>query len=248
MISHGRGVDVDVRSSLGGPDPFATFSFRSDSYVIAAGTATLPDRSGNGLDATQGTAGLQPSWSANGFGTNSRAYILVDAVDDFLSIPDNALLEPGAGSFLYIAALRLVSGAAFRCVVGKGSDSANSGQRIFFEGGGLLHTYANGATNYAAAAFGVANGADRIVVWGLDSESSESIYATNSDAIARAAVVITAATNTANPMKIGQDNTPAYQCNMRLAGLEFFNLGVGASISNDRLNTLINQWKLYYGI
>jgi hypothetical protein len=251
MITHGVGAAIDVRIPLGGPSPIATFDFRADK-LWTPGTyppdAVWGDRTPNGHDAGQVAAADEPVRTLTGFGTNNRAYLLFDGTSDFLTIPDNAALEVGAGSFVCIAALRMVSGAGFRCIVGKDAAAGANGLRLFF-GGTNLYVYPEGAFSYAPSIFTIANGADRLAVWGVDSATGESIFASNTDAIARAAVVLTASTDNANPMQLGKDNTVTSQfAPMRLAGIQFFNLGVGVGVNTQWLAEQIARAKLWYGV
>jgi hypothetical protein len=224
--------------------------YADDPTIVKSGTNVLvwPDHSGLGHDASQATSSLQPTLSATGFGTNSKPYILFDASDDYLAIADHADLEFGSGTFAIFMALRYVSGTgAFKVAIAKGSDTAGSGWRCFRDSTDHPHLYYDAFSNYAASALTLADGTDSAIQWGVDALASVSLYAKTTSR-ARAAITVGAIPNTSNSVIIGQDNTPSYHANIRVAEIIIYKRAASLGFSDVETQGVMNYLVNKYGI
>jgi hypothetical protein len=73
--------------------------------TVSGAVSQWNDKSGNGRNATQGTAGSRPAYSSTGF--NSRPGVSFDGIDDFMSIGGRAISGTG-----YHYAMAIKPGAA----------------------------------------------------------------------------------------------------------------------------------------
>lgn len=223
------------------------FWHRADAGVSTAGSAVTgwADQSGNGHDAAQATSNARPMLSANAI--NGEPAIVFDGNNDTLTIADAADLDPGQGSFLYVAVGRWITSSAYNAWGGKTNGTEGTNYRFFRHPGGKLTLYygVDGA-RYADSTLLLSATEDHVIGWGIDAATNELIYIV--DGVERITIASVLGTGmNATPVTIGADAGGGYPSNIRVAEQVFYSRNA-AGFADGELNALITLLRARYGI
>lgn len=206
------------------------------------------DQSGNGNDASQATPANQPTWKESSFG--EQPSIEFDGINDYLAIADDATLNPGTGSFLVVMVANLlikpfsgwgVMWAKTQHATGdnvSGFHSLTNTEMLFWGNNGQSYTESTAAKVPAL---------NSIWAWGIDDQTNEVIYVTDSKTIERKSVTIQGTGSNAEELRIAQDTAGNYKVNIRVAEMIMYKC-TGQTIPDEDIQALIDYLAARYNI
>ncbi len=144
-----------IGTSDGSVGPRNVLWLRADVGVTETGTVSAwADQTTNGLNATQGTLGLQPSFNAANAAFNglpSMNFLPGGAANYHLAVPDNDLLDNSPGMSFFIVMNPSLNGV--QGILNKRTDAGvNQSYRIYRAGGDILSNISNGSNATIAMA------------------------------------------------------------------------------------------------
>lgn len=203
------------------------------------------DQSGNGNNATQGTAANQPTYGSATFA--GFPALDFDGVSDFLSVASADGLNPGVGSYLLIVAGRWLGGTgAYKVWAGKGSGASADNWRAFRTNTDKLDAFwGSDVQPYPQSAGTIGDGVDTVLAWGVDAVAAEVLYVIGAT-LQRTAITVSGTGSNALAMRIGSDAGGGYPSNVRLAELAFYKRAAG--FSDAEITSLASSLAVRYGL
>lgn len=182
-------------------------------------------------DMAQATAANRPTYGAaiaNGFpGLQFNA-------SDFMTAPDDAELDVGTGSYLWVAAISKPHSANFTCVYSKSSNADAANIRVIILNSELVVAYwgADAGGNYTVSTLAIPNATMFALAVGVDSANNQVVYAINGT-IERFSITPSGAGSNSLPVRIHGDNSGGFATDPVIYGEHmFFNLGASVAISD----------------
>ncbi|MEQ8924738.1 MAG: LamG-like jellyroll fold domain-containing protein, partial [Fulvivirga sp.] len=145
--SYSQTGPAGVGTGDGSSGPRNVLWLRSDMGVTQSGTVSAwADQSGNGLNASQATPGLRPTYTASNASLNnlpSMNFGPSGSTNFHLAIPDNNLLDGSPGMSFFIV-LNPNSNGVYGILNKRTSAGSNQAYRIYRNGGNLTSDISNG--------------------------------------------------------------------------------------------------------
>ena len=212
------------------PTPVLYYDPSNISSYSGSGT-TINDLSGNGLTGTMSDITYtSPYFSYNG--TSSR-----------ISVPDNALLEPGTGNFTIEAWVYVTSVSGFRGIISK--TNAGGGQtsyRIFINGTNVSSTMGDNAVN--STSYSLSNNTWSHVVYVFTNGSSLETFI-NGDSVNSISCGTITVPNSTAPLYIGGETSAGSRWfNGRIGIVRLYNI----ALSSTDVLANYNGSKAIYGL
>jgi hypothetical protein len=256
-----RGAREHLALANGGlvpPDigPLSQWTRADQALAFSGSNVTFwGDLTANGHDWSQGTASRQPFTGLYAFpnGVPSVRFL----AQDILEAPTGPDLAVGQGSWLQAMVLRRETNPGSRQ-----TQYALRNQSVFdnisltFESGNQARIFwgsPGGAQGYAASTATLGAGPDAIVVAGVDSDTSESLYAIATSAvfvIQRQAITLSGTGLATNPLALhGGSGGAGVDAPVDYGEVLFYNFGAGAPVPDAAVTAVIDYlaqfWELW---
>ena len=225
------------------------FWHRADNQVTAPGNkvSAWADGSGNGHDAVAPNTAAEPELVPGAI--KGHPALVFDGAVNRLLIADHPDLNPGQGSFLYIAVGSLLSRETNGYYVWTGKTNRTDGDnwRLFIHPANSLSLYwgINGSL-YPESTARMQEGMNHIIAWGVDAASSEAIYVVDG-ALERAVIAPQGVGMNSSAVSIGADTEPHYFTHMRLAEQAYYQRGT-LGFSDAELGAMFAYMRNRYGL